>query len=191
MNVQKYSRCWFVRRGTLLAMSMMSIWLLPYCAIKHFRYDVLFFFVNYVLGVPLFISGLIFLFLACAQNKKQKVLDAMRCFIPAAIIAFHVQRVESWRTLRDHAAQEAQDFCMQLIPLLEQEKKQTGKYPESIEPLLGKFDKIPYLLRGRKFYKLDSDGNYTFSSRDEPWTPITSHWWVYHGVTGQWDGGSF
>lgn len=191
MTVQKVWRPLAIKWGILLAMSILSIWLLPYFAVKHFRYDVLMFPVNYILGVPLFIAGLCFLFLACVQNDKQKIWHAIRCFVPAVIIAFHAKRVDTWRTLRDDAAREAQDFCMQLVPLLEQEKSQTGQYPKSIRPLLDKFDKVPYLLRGRDFYNLKADGSYTFSSRDEPWTRITSHWWVYHGATGQWDGGTF
>jgi hypothetical protein len=61
---------------------------------------------------------------------------------------------------------EAQRFCESLIPQLEAEKAQKGRYPESLNPDWWKGRELPKHLKGRKFYwTYDSKGqSYAFGT---------------------------
>lgn len=86
--------------------------------------------------------------------------------------------------LLEHDVAEARMFCESLVPFLESYKQQHGSYPETVQEVLPRGQRVPRLLRKQDFYQLHQNNFSLEFSVHDGFLP-TIH--VYYPSTGEWE----
>jgi hypothetical protein len=107
-------------------------------------------------GLPLFIAS--FVLMVVGYYKRPKVFLAGYALNLASLVT-GLMLVSACIGMFIAASdvKDAKAYCQGLVGLLEKYKQDTGNYPQRIDAVAGGEDE-PLLLKGRSFYKLQSEG---------------------------------
>lgn len=137
-----------------------------------------------VIGLPVLAFGLFATGLRRVWDLRWLMFIQRGAFAVTIVLLIQIASLPAGAWVCAGDVREARRYCDQLIPLIEEQKRVTGRYPVFADELAMKIGPPPHLLRGVPFYTQTHDNNFTLAVRDPgEWR---SFGWVYYGDERAW-----